>query len=283
MKERAWSDFELYVITASTHHPGRELVDVMEQTLIGGAGMLQLRNKTGSREDVLREAAALRKLTRAYNVPFIVNDYVDIAIQVEADGVHIGQDDIPFEEARRLLGPDKLIGVSTHSLEQALKAERDGADYIGVGPVYPTNTKPGKAAVTTAYVTEAAAQIHIPFVAIGGITLDNADSVLEAGARRLCAVSAIVGSEDPAAVCRSFLNKIGQYSGYAPQSVTIMLNGEQRNTSARNLEELVRELGQSHKRMVAELDGVIVSRGMWRNTVIQPRADIELIQFVGGG
>ncbi|WP_310732567.1 thiamine phosphate synthase [Paenibacillus sp. 1011MAR3C5] len=283
MIERQWSDFELYVITASANYPGRDLIEVMEQTLIGGAGMLQLRNKTGSREEVLHEATALRKLTRAYGVPFIVNDYVDIAIQVGADGVHIGQDDMPMAEARQLLGPGKLIGVSTHSLEQALKAERDGADYIGVGPVYPTNTKPGRAAVSTSYVSEAAAHIGIPFVAIGGITLDNADLVLEAGARRLCAVSAIVGSEDPAAACRSFLDKIARCKTKERRTVTIRLNGETRHTSAGNLEELVRELGQSHKRIVAELNGALVSKGMWADTAIEPEADVELIQFVGGG
>ncbi|MFF2888422.1 thiamine phosphate synthase [Paenibacillus sp. NPDC057967] len=283
MIKRNWSDFELYVITATANHPGRDLIEVMEQTLIGGAGMLQLRNKTGSREEVLREALALRQLTRTYNVPFIVNDYVDIASQVDADGVHIGQEDMPIQEARQLLGPGKLIGVSTHSLEQALKAERDGADYIGVGPVYRTNTKPGRAAVSTSYVAEAAAHISIPFVAIGGITLDNADLVLEAGARRLCAVSAIVGSEDPAATCRSFLEKIGRYKTLERQQVTIRLNGETRRTSARDLEELVRELGQSHKRIVAELNGIIVSKSMWGATALEAGADIELIQFVGGG
>lgn len=283
MTVKLWSDFELYVITASSNHPGKDLVQVMEQTLIGGADILQLRNKTGPWEAVLQEAVALRELTRKYGVPFIVNDYVDIAIQVDADGVHIGQDDMPITEARRLLGPGKLIGVSTHSLEQALKAERDGADYIGVGPVYPTDTKPGRAAVTTSYVAEAAAHIRIPFVAIGGITLDNADRVLEAGARRLCAVSAIVGSEDPAGTCRSFLEKVGRYKALERKTVTIKLNGETRETSAGNLEELVRELGQGHKRIVAELNGVIVSKGMWADTTIQPGADIELIQFVGGG
>lgn len=283
MTVQQWNDFELYVITASSNHPGKDLVQVMEQTLIGGADILQLRNKTGPWEVVLQEAVALRELTRKYGVPFIVNDYVDIAIQVDADGVHIGQDDMPIAEARRLLGPEKLIGVSTHSLEQALKAERDGADYIGVGPVYPTDTKPGRAAVTTSYVAEAAAHIRIPFVAIGGISLDNCDRVLEAGARRLCAVSAIVGSEDPARTCRSFLEKIGRYKALERKTVTIKLNGETRDTSAGNLEELVRELGQGHKRIVAELNGVIVSKGMWADTAIQPGADIELIQFVGGG
>jgi thiamine-phosphate pyrophosphorylase len=277
-----WRDFQLYVITAGSCHPGRSLVQVMEDTLKGGAGMLQLRNKTGSRQEVLQEAKELRELTRAYNVPFIINDYPDIALEVDADGVHLGQDDLSIEEARMLLGDGKIIGISTHSLEQGLAAERAGADYIGVGPVFPTSTKPGKAAVTTSYVAEAARHIRIPFVAIGGITLDNMGEVLAAGARKICAVSAIVGSEDPAATCRSFLAAIRSADAVG-RSISIQLNGKETTTSAYNLEELVAQLGQSHKRLVAELNGVIIQRPGWRAAALASGARIELIQFVGGG
>jgi thiamine-phosphate pyrophosphorylase len=277
-----WRDFRLYVITASGCHPGRPLAEVMEQTLQGGAGMLQLRNKTGSRAELLEEAKALRKLTRAYGVPFIVNDYPDIALEVDADGVHLGQEDLRLEEARRMLGPGKIIGVSTHSLEQALAAERAGADYIGVGPVYPTNTKPGRAAVTTSYVAEAARHVRIPFVAIGGITLDNVSEVLAAGATRICAVSAIVGSEDPAATCRSFLEAI-RSAELTGKTTPIILNGRQTTTTAGNLEELIEKLGQSHKRLVAELNGIIVQRPSWRDARLTGNDRVELIQFVGGG
>ncbi|RIX52434.1 thiamine phosphate synthase [Paenibacillus nanensis] len=277
-----WRDFQLYVITAGGCHPGRELVHVMEETLKGGAGMLQLRNKTGSRQEVLREAKELRALTRAYDVPFIVNDYPDIALEVDADGVHLGQDDQAIEEARRLLGQDKIIGISTHSLEQGLAAERAGADYIGVGPVFPTNTKPGRAAVTTSYVSEAARHIRIPFVAIGGITLDNVGEVLAAGARKICAVSAIVGSEDPARVCRSFLEAIrsAEAGGHA---IRIRLNGKETTTSAGNVAELVEQLGQGNKRLVAEVNGMMIQRSDWTSAALTPGARVELIQFVGGG
>lgn len=277
-----WRNFRLYVITAKGCHPGRSLVRVMEETLIGGAGMLQLRNKTGSREEVLQEAKELRELTRKYNVPFIVNDYPDIALEVDADGVHLGQEDGAIQEARAMLGSDKIIGVSTHHLEQALAAEQGGADYIGVGPVYPTDTKPGRAAVTTSYVAEAARRIRIPFVAIGGITLDNVGEVLEAGARKICAVSAITGSNDPAAACRSFLEAIHAADG-SISSIRIMLNGLKRETKANNLGELVLELGQERKRMVAELNGVIVQRSAWHATALTNDDRVELIQFVGGG
>jgi thiamine-phosphate pyrophosphorylase len=284
MSREAWQDFRLYVITAQLNHPGRSVVDVIEQTLIGGAHIVQLRNKTGTREEVLEQAKALRLLTRKYNVPFIINDYPDIVLETDADGVHLGQEDMPIAEARRLLGPDRIIGISTHNLNQALKAERDGADYIGVGPVFPTDTKPGKAAVTTSYVTEAARHISIPFVAIGGITLDNAELVLAAGAKRICAVSAIVGSDDPASVCRSFLKRIEAADGkteIASKSLTV--NGRQELTSARTVEELVQQLGQQNKKLIVELNGVIVQRALWTETELQDGASIELVHFVGGG
>jgi thiamine-phosphate pyrophosphorylase len=297
-----WEQIRLYVITAQDAHPGKSVIDVMEQTLIGGAGMLQLRNKTGSRSEVLEQAWALRALTRRYGVPFIVNDYPDIALEVDADGVHLGQDDMSIKEARTLLGDDKIIGISTHCAEHAVQAEREGADYIGVGPVFPTNTKPGKAAVTTAYVAEAASLVSIPFVAIGGITTDNADAVISAGAKRLCAVSAIVGSEDPAAVCRELLQKLKaadraeessnanaianerETSGHgAEENVTLSLNGSSYQTRSATLDCLLAELGQRDKRLVAEVGGEIVPRSRWQETALADGLRIELIQFVGGG
>lgn len=280
MGKKSWKDFRLYVITAESNHPGKSLVDVMEQTLIGGADILQLRNKTGSREEVLGQAKALRELTRKYNVPFIINDYPDIVLEVDADGVHLGQEDMPIAEARRLLGPEKIIGISTHSLQQALAAERDGADYIGAGPVFPTDTKPGRAAVTTSYVAEAARHVTIPFVAIGGITLENVDVVLASGARRICSVSAIVGSSDPAATCRSFLERI---EGASAGTLLVKVNGREQLTSARTIEEFVKQLEQHNKKLVVERNGELVQRALWAETELQSGDAIELVHFVGGG
>lgn len=209
MGKRNWRDFKLYAITGANYHPGRGMIEVMEQAILGGADIVQLRAKNASKAEVLEDARALRALTSRYGVTFIVNDYIDIALAVGADGAHFGQEDLPLAEARRILGPDAVIGISTHSLEQALAAERDGADYIGVGPVYPTGTKPGRQAVTTSYVREAAARVTIPWVAIGGITLGNVEEVLAAGATRICAVSAIVGSANPFDAARAFAAKIG--------------------------------------------------------------------------
>lgn len=284
MSRPVWRDFRLYVITAESNHPGKSVVEVMEQTLIGGAHLVQLRNKTGTRDEVLEQAKALRSLTRKYNVPFIINDYPDIVLETDADGVHLGQEDMSIAEARRLLGPDRIIGISTHNLKQALEAERDGADYIGVGPVFPTDTKPGRAAVSTSYVTEAARHISIPFVAIGGITLGNVDLVLAAGAERICAVSAIVGSHDPADVCRSFLTRIEAANGEEVLTHKVLtVNGREEQTSAKTVEELVIQLGQQNKKLVIELNGVIVQRALWAETELQSGAAIELVHFVGGG
>lgn len=213
MERKNWRDFKLYAITAANYHPGRSMLDVMEQAILGGADIVQLRSKDASKEEILEDARALRELTNQYGVPLIINDHIDIAIAVGADGAHFGQDDLPLAEARRMLGPDAIIGISTHSLEQALAAERGSADYIGVGPVYPTGTKPGRTAVTTAYVREAAEHVRIPWVAIGGIALGNVDEVLAAGATRICAVSAIVGSASPADTCRAFRARIDAAAG----------------------------------------------------------------------
>jgi thiamine-phosphate pyrophosphorylase len=201
-------DFRLYAITCESYHPGRGLLEVMEEALQGGADIIQLRDKTAGKRELLEKARALRALTRQYGVPFIVNDHVDVALLAEADGVHLGQDDLPLAEARKLLGPDKIIGISTHRIEEARAAEEGGADYIGVGPVFATNTKPRARPVTTAYVRQVAAEIRIPWVAIGGITPDNVEEVLAAGARRISAVGAIVGSADVRGTCRRFVEKI---------------------------------------------------------------------------
>ncbi|MEK3885462.1 thiamine phosphate synthase [Paenibacillus sp. PL2-23] len=206
-------DFQLYAITGEVFHPGRELIDVMEEAIKGGVDIIQLRDKTSGREELLKKAKALRELTRQYQVTFIVNDHIDIALEVDADGVHLGQGDVPLVEARRLVG-DKIIGISTHAIEEALLAEQQGADYIGVGPVFPTATKADVVdPVTVAYVREVAERVRIPFVAIGGIKLHNVDEVIAAGATRICAVSEIVGSPDVKGTCEAFLRKLNGGNG----------------------------------------------------------------------
>lgn len=203
-------NFRLYAITGEQFHPGRDLIEVMEEAILGGVDIIQLRDKKSGKDELLRKAKALRELTRRHGVTFIVNDHIDIALEADADGVHLGQGDMPLPEARKIVG-DKIIGISTHAIEEALLAERQGADYIGVGPVFPTKTKEDVVApVTVSYVREVAQRIRIPFVAIGGIKLHNVDEVIRAGATRICAVSEIVGSRDVRGTCQAFLRKLEQ-------------------------------------------------------------------------
>lgn len=201
-------DFRLYAITGEQFHPGRDLIDVMEEAIIGGVDIIQLRDKNSGKAELLQKAKALRELTRRYQVTFIVNDYIDIAMEAEADGIHLGQGDLSIIEARKIVG-DKIIGISTHAIEEAQLAEQQGADYIGVGPVFRTATKVDVVdPVSVSYVREVSQNIKIPFVAIGGIKLHNVDEVIAAGATRICAISEIVGSKDVKGTCEAFLRKL---------------------------------------------------------------------------
>ncbi len=201
-------DFRLYAITGEEFHPNRPLLEVMEEAILGGVDIIQLRDKTSKKREVLEKAKALRALTKKHDVLFIVNDHIDVALAVDADGIHLGQDDLPLAEARKILG-DKIIGISTHQIEEARAAEAGGADYIGVGPIFPTNSKADVVdPVTTAYIEQVAAEITIPFVAIGGIKRHNVDQVIAAGATRVCMISEIVGSDDVKGVCQFFRERL---------------------------------------------------------------------------
>jgi thiamine-phosphate pyrophosphorylase len=204
-------DFSLYTITGEQFHKGRSLVDVMEAAIIGGVDIIQLRDKKSSKKVVLEKAKLLKALAIKYQIPLIINDHIDVALAVDADGIHLGQDDLPLLEARKILGKNKIIGISTHKIEEALEAQLNGADYIGVGPIFATQSKEDVVdPVTTSYIEEVVNEITIPFVAIGGIKLHNVDQVLKAGATRICAISEIVGSDDVTKSCQEFMKKINE-------------------------------------------------------------------------
>jgi thiamine-phosphate pyrophosphorylase len=156
----------------------------------------------------LQQAHALRQLCSRYGALFLVNDRIDIALAVDADGVHLGQGDLPPALARQLLGPEKLIGRSTHALAQLQQAMRDGCDYVGVGPVNATPTKPGREPVGLDYVRQAASESAIPFFAIGGIERANLQSVLDTGATQVAVVRAITEAADPAQAARDLLERL---------------------------------------------------------------------------
>lgn len=192
----------LYLITGDRGDEV-ETARIVEAALKGGATVVQLRKKSMPMLQQYRLGLALRTLTRAHEALLIINDHADLAIAADADGVHLGQDDLPDEAVRALPGFEgRLIGRSTHSLEQARAAIKEGADYIAVGPVYATPTKAGRPAVGTGLISDVAAIADRPFVAVGGIDHGNAPAVVEAGARAIAFVRAVYDAPDPAEATR---------------------------------------------------------------------------------
>ena len=208
MKKSSIREARLYVIVDRAALKGRDPVDVAAAAVRGGADVIQWRDKEASDERFLEEALRLREQTRRQNVLFVVNDRVDAALQAGADAVHVGHEDLPVPEVRRRVGKKLLIGRSTHSLEEALDAERQGADYIGVGPVFSTPTKPGYPAVGLELVRQVKDRIKIPWVAIGGIDLENAGLVSSAGAACVAVVRAVAAASDPEAAARALKGKL---------------------------------------------------------------------------
>ncbi len=205
-------DFDLYPVTCEKLSRGRSDLEILDALIAGGAQVVQLREKELSIREFYGLAEAFRERTKSAGVTFIVNDHVDICRAVGADGVHLGQDDFPVPVARKLLGTETIIGVSTHTLAQALKAVEDGADYINVGPIFPTKTKEHSGdPVGLNLLREVQERVAIPITVMGGIHLDNLDSVLAAGARRIAVVSAVVGAEDVVATVKRFRERIRNY------------------------------------------------------------------------
>ncbi len=185
----------LYVITGEAGDAPRTL-GILEQALAGGADVVQLRKKQWDKGPLLSLALEVRRLTRDLKALFIVNDHLDVAMAADADGVHLGQDDLPTAVARRFW-PGHIVGRSTHSIAQAVAAEAEGADYLAVGPIFATTTKPGRTPVGLSLLREVAPRLRTPFVVIGGIDERNADQVLQAGARALAVVRAVYDAPLP--------------------------------------------------------------------------------------
>jgi thiamine-phosphate pyrophosphorylase len=179
--------------------PVTDLETLLRAALTGGADIVQLREKELGRAEIERAAATFRRVADTFSALFVVNDDPELARACDADGVHVGQDDVSAEQARGALGPDAIVGLSTHSEEQIAASAGRPVDYISVGPIWETPTKEGRPAVGLDLVRHAAGQAPHPFFAIGGIDTDNAEEVVGAGAQRLCAVRAIRDAADPAA------------------------------------------------------------------------------------
>ena len=204
----AEQDLLLYAVTDRHWLNGRSLRDVVEESLRGGVTMLQLREKSLAEPAFLAEARELQALCRDYHVPFIVNDNVDIALAMDADGVHVGQSDMEAGDVRAKLGPDKIIGVSAQTVAQALQAEAHGADYLGVGAVFPTGSKADAKEVEWDVLREICQAVSIPVVAIGGITQENVTELAGTGICGVAVISAIYAQEDIPAAAKNLKNTV---------------------------------------------------------------------------
>ena len=189
-------DLLLYAVTDRHWLGDRTLYEVVKESLDGGATFIQLREKNLDQEHFLEEAKELKKLCAEYKVPFVINDNVDIALEIDADGVHVGQSDMEAGDVRAKLGPDKIIGVSAQTVEQALLAEKHGADYLGVGAVFPTGSKDDAVEVSHETLKAICEAVSIPVIAIGGITVDNTYVLAGTGICGIAVISAIYGQEN---------------------------------------------------------------------------------------
>ena len=201
-------DLTLYVIT-DRRLSGRTHEEVAEAAILGGATAIQFREKDAPTREMVEIATRLRAITRRYGVPLIVNDRVDVALAVDADGVHVGTDDMPVAVAKRLVGPGRIVGASASTVEEALAAVEQGADYLGVGSIFATGTKVDAGPpVGIERIAEVKARVPVPVVAIGGIHHGNVAEVIRAGADGVAVISAVVAAEDVADAARRLLEAI---------------------------------------------------------------------------
>ena len=208
----------LYAVTDRSWLHGRSLADDVEQALLGGAGFLQLREKELDEAAFLREAREIRALTARYGVPFVINDAVEVALACAADGVHIGQEDMQLAAARDRLGPKMIIGVSVQTVAQAQAAAAAGADYLGVGAVFPTATKPDAAEVMPDTLRAICKAVTIPVVAIGGISAENMKELAGSGIDGVAVVSAIFAAADIRHAATTLHTLASQYCGAEPHT-----------------------------------------------------------------
>lgn len=189
-------DYRLYLVTDRKVLKDKDLYKAVEEAIEGGVTLVQLREKEMDTLDFYKSALKMKSITDTFDVPLIINDRIDIALAVNADGVHIGQSDMPLIKARELLGKDKIIGVSAHSIEEAVEAEKNGATYLGVGAIFNTSTKSDAKAVSLEKLEQIKKSVKIPMVGIGGINEENAREVILAGVDGISVVSAILGAKD---------------------------------------------------------------------------------------
>ena len=199
---------DVYAILDPAVSGGRDLREILNAVIAGGGKMVQLRDKTSPMGRLLPSARELRRLAHEAHVTFIVNDRLDLALAVDADGLHVGQDDLPAREARRLLGRERILGVSSHSLAEAIKGEADGADYVAVGSIFSTQTKAEFTLIGLELLRQVRERCSLPLVAIGGITVENIGEVIKAGADGAAVISAIGAAPDPERATRQLVQAV---------------------------------------------------------------------------
>ncbi|MBK1812700.1 thiamine phosphate synthase [Clostridium sp. YIM B02505] len=189
-------DYKLYLVTDRGILKGRDIAVAVEDAIKGGATVVQLREKDITTSDFYKVALKVKEVTSSYGVPLIINDRIDIALAVDAEGIHVGQSDMPCEIVRKIVGQDKIVGVSTSTIEEAKKAEKDGADYIGVGAIFPTISKDDAKSVSIELLKAIKESISIPVVAIGGISSKNVALLKPANIEGVAIISDILGKDD---------------------------------------------------------------------------------------
>jgi thiamine-phosphate pyrophosphorylase len=204
-------DYTLYLVTDRGILKGRDLADAVEEAIKGGVTLVQLREKDVSSLEFYNIAIKLKQLTNKYKIPLIINDRLDIALAADADGLHVGQDDLPVEVARKLLGPDKILGYSVSTIEEAVYGEKMGADYLGAGPVYPTGSKlDAVSPIGIDTFHRIKESVSIPVVGIGGIGISNIKEMKASGADGISLISAILGSKDIKEASRNLIRLWGK-------------------------------------------------------------------------
>lgn len=189
-------DYSLYLVTDRSYIGERKLTKCVEESIRGGVSLVQLREKTASSREFYELALELKEITSGYKVPLIINDRLDIAQAIDADGLHLGQDDLPIGTARKYFGQEKVIGISVSHVEEAILAEREGADYLGAGAIFTTGTKTDARLVSLEELRRIKEAVSIPVVAIGGIKKENAEGIMGTGIDGISVVSAILAEED---------------------------------------------------------------------------------------
>ena len=278
-RRRRLRSARLYLVS-DDQTPEQELPRVLAAAIQGGIDLFQLRRKGVLTANLAELARICAETCHAANVLFIVDDHVELAQRVGADGVHLGQEDTPLARARQELGREILLGQSTHNREQVLAAVREGADYVSAGPVHETPTKAGRPAVGFEHVSIAARQSSVPVVAIGGLGSDEAALAIESGADMVGVVRAICRAADPRAAAKEIRDAM---EGAQPWS-WIVINGQNRKCRPQeHLGELAAALGVAEQGVVVEVNGDIPARERWDEIELRSGDRLEMVHFVGGG